>query len=126
VERKTMEMTDTEKLKRLLEQLLDVCDRVSPGPWKYREDVLHRDEYGEFGDVHSLADKEKLRARQTMICENAWLQDAVFCCDARDYYEGALKSLQEILEMDHGGGYVDQYVIKRTILKNFGLLKEKE
>jgi len=90
-----MKMSDTEKLKRLLEQLLGVCDRATPGPWKYREELV--DELGSYGEVNSQADRKTLRARQPMVFERSWMEDGVFCCDARDYYPSSLKALQEIL-----------------------------
>lgn len=86
---------EIEKIQRLIKQLLKQADRATPGPWKYREQKDN--ELGSYGDVHSLADRKVLRARQTMVCETAWLEDGVFCCDARDYFVPSLKAIQEIV-----------------------------
>ena len=93
-----MEIPETVKMQRLIEQLLKSCDRATPGPLKYREEREEK-EYGSYGDVHSLADRKSLRGQQSMVSETMWLEDGVFLCDARDYFPGSLKALQEIIAL---------------------------
>lgn len=123
-------MTENERVANLIQQLLKSCERAAPGPWKYREN-REDGEFGSYGDVHSLEeDRTKLRGHQSMVFESAWLQDGVFCCDARDYFPGSLRALKEIaalcvLTLQVEGAKVSPWTILDIIQKELVVESDK-